>query len=93
MTILHVGNLSSKTTASDLETLFSPFGEISSIRVACNSAGHARGFALIELDNRGAALAFQTLKGKELRGKTMSVAMNPPLLPPKRRSSHSARKR
>lgn len=69
MTTLLVGNLSPKTNASDLQTVFSAFGEIGSIRVACDRAGHARGFALAELEHRVAAIAMQALKDVELRGR------------------------
>ena len=79
MTTLLVGNLSPKTTASDLQTAFSPFGEISSIRVARDRAGHARGFALVELEHRAAAVAMQALKGVELRGRTMDIVVDRPL--------------
>jgi RNA recognition motif-containing protein len=79
VTTLLVGNLSPKTTASDLKTVFSAFGEISSMRVACDHAGRTRGFALVELEDRAAAIALQSLKGAELKGRTMSVAVNRPL--------------
>ena len=85
MTTLLVGNLSSKTTAGDLQTAFSPFGEIGSIRVACDSAGRTRGFALVELEHRAAAIAMQSLKGVELRGRMMDVAVDRPLAPVKRK--------
>lgn len=79
MTTLLVGNLSTKTKASDLRTVFSAFGEINSIRVACDSAGHARGFALVDLEPRAAAIAVQALKGVELQGRTLDVVVDRPL--------------
>jgi RNA recognition motif-containing protein len=79
VTTLLVGNLSPKTTANDLQAVFSAFGEIDSIRVACDSAGHARGFALVELDHRTAAIAMQALKGVELKGRMMDVTVDRPL--------------
>ena len=91
MTTLLVGNLSSKTTASDLRTVFSAFGEISSMRVACDHAGRTRGFALVELEDRAAAIALQSLKGAELKGRTMSVAVNRPLPVVRRQAGRSGR--
>ncbi|HUS83480.1 MAG TPA: RNA-binding protein [Dehalococcoidia bacterium] len=79
MTTLLVGNLSPKTTASDLQTIFSAFGEISSLRMARDEAGHARGFALVDLEHRAAAIAVQALKGVELRGRTIDVVVDRPL--------------
>jgi RNA recognition motif-containing protein len=79
VTMLLVGNLSPKTNASDLQAVFSAFGEIGSIRVACDSAGHARGFALVELEHRAAAIAMQALKGVELKGRMMDVTVDRPL--------------
>jgi RNA recognition motif-containing protein len=89
MTTLLVGNLSPKITASDLQTVFSPFGEIGSIRVACDSAGRARGFALVDLEHRAAAIAMQALKGVELRGRMMNVVVSRPLSVVKRRNGRS----
>jgi len=79
VTTLLVGNLSPKTTASDLQTVFSAFGEISSLRIARDHAGRARGFALVDLEHRAAAIAVQALKGVELRGRTMDVVVDRPL--------------
>jgi RNA recognition motif-containing protein len=91
VTTLLVGNLSSKTRASDLQTVFSAFGKISSMRVACDRAGHTRGFALVELEDRAAAIAMQALKGVELKGRTMSVAVNRPSSVVKRQGGRSGR--
>jgi hypothetical protein len=61
------------------------------MRVACDHAGHTRGFALVELEDRAAAIAVQSLKGVELKGRTMSVAVNRPLEVVRRRSVRSVR--
>jgi hypothetical protein len=79
LTTLLVGNLSPKTTASDLQTVFSAFGEIASLRIARDQAGHTRGFALVDLEHRAAAVAVQALKGVELRGQTIDVTVDRPL--------------
>lgn len=75
MTTLYVGNLSPDATASDLRAMFSPFGEIGSLRVARDRAGRARGFALVELDDEAATTAMDALKGAELKGRAMDVVV------------------
>jgi len=79
VTTLLVDNLSPKTTAGDLQTVFSAFGEIASLRMAHDQAGHPRGFALVELEPRAAAIAVQALKGAELKGQTINVVVDRPL--------------
>jgi len=78
LTTLYVGNLSPDATASDLQALFSPFGEIGSLRVARDRAGRARGFAIVELDDDAAAIALDALKGTELKGRVMDVVVDHP---------------
>lgn len=75
MTTLYVGNLSPDASASDLRAIFSPFGEIGSLRVARDRAGRARGYALVELDEPAATSAMDALKGAELRGRVMDVVV------------------
>ncbi len=75
MTTLYVGNLSPDATASDLRAVFSPFGEIGSLRVARDRAGRARGYALVELEDKAAAVAMDALKGVELKGRLMDVVV------------------
>lgn len=76
MTVLYVGNLSPEATDSDLRTVFSVFGEISSLRVARNRAGRPRGFAYVELEEEAAAAAVAALQGSELRGRRMDVVVD-----------------
>ncbi len=49
MTTLFVGNLSPEVSDSDLRNVFSPYGEVGSIRVARDRGGRPRGFAFVEL--------------------------------------------
>jgi RNA recognition motif-containing protein len=91
VTTLYVGNLSPEATDSDLRTVFSPFGEIGSLRVARDRAGHARGFALVELDDEAAAAALDALKGAELKGRVMDVVVNHPAAGGRRQSSRGGR--
>jgi RNA recognition motif-containing protein len=78
LTTLYVGNLSPETTASDIRAVFSPFGEIGSLRVARDRAGRARGYAFVELDEDAAAEALNGLRGVELKGRLMDVVVDTP---------------
>jgi len=75
LTTLFVGNLSPEATDSDLRTVFSPFGEIGSIKVARNRAGRRRGYAYVELEDEAAAAAVEALRGTELKGHVMDVVV------------------
>jgi len=76
LTTLFVGNLSPEVTDSDLQKVFSVYGEIGSIRVARNRGGRPRGFAFVELDDEAAAAAVEALKGAELKGSVMDVVVD-----------------
>jgi RNA recognition motif-containing protein len=91
LTTLYVGNLSPETTASDLRAVFSPFGEIGSLRVARDRAGRARGYAFVELDEDAAAEALSGLRGVELRGRQMDVVVDSPSPGGRRHSSRGGR--
>ena len=91
MTTLFVGNLSPEATDCDLRTVFSVFGEIGSLRVARDRAGRARGYALVELDDKAAAVAVEALKGAELKGRIMDVVVDRPSSGGRRQSGRSGR--
>ena len=86
MTTLFVGNLSPEVTDSDLQKVFSAYGEISSIRVAHSRGGRPRGFALVELEDEAAAAAVEALKGAELKGSVMDVVVDRPSSAGRRRT-------
>jgi RNA recognition motif-containing protein len=78
LTTLFVGNLSPEVTDSDLQKVFSAYGEIGSIRVSRSRGGRPRGFALVELEDEAAAAAVEALKGVELKGSVMDVVVDRP---------------
>jgi RNA recognition motif-containing protein len=78
MTTLFVGNLSPEVTDSDLQKVFSVYGEIGSIRLARNRGGRPKGFALVELEEEAAAAAVEALKGAQLKGAVMDVVVDRP---------------
>ena len=72
---LFVGNMSFRTTESDLRTLFEPFGAITRIRVVNDrETGQPRGFAFVEMANDDeAAKAIAALDGKDFGGRNLKV--------------------
>src|SRR6516162_6308952 len=72
---LFVGNLNFQTTASDLRTLFEPFGQLTRVHMAIDrDTGRARGFASAEMPNDGEAKkAIAALDGKEFGGRNLKV--------------------
>jgi RNA recognition motif-containing protein len=89
---LYVGNLAYDTTEADLRAVFSPFGELVSVRIASDRAGRPKGFAFIEMaEESAAAAAAESLKRTQLRGRTMDIVESEP--PGKRRSSNRGRGR
>src|ERR1700744_3320865 len=72
---LFVGNMSFRTTESDLRALFEPFGAITRIRVVNDrETGQPRGFAFVEMANDDeAAKAIAALDGKDFGGRNLKV--------------------
>lgn len=72
---LFIGNMSFKTTETELRSLFEPFGEINRVNVVTDrDTGQARGFAFVEMPNDGEAQkAIASLDGKEIDGRALKV--------------------
>jgi RNA recognition motif-containing protein len=72
---LFVGNMSFRTTESDLNALFQPFGQVGRVHIAMDrETGRARGFAFVEMPNdEEAAKAMAALDGKEYGGRNLKV--------------------
>jgi cold-inducible RNA-binding protein len=72
---LFVGNMSFRTTETQLQELFKQFGQVSRIHVAMDrETGRARGFAFVEMPNDDeAAKAIAGLDGKEVDGRNLKV--------------------
>src|SRR5687767_11716706 len=74
-TKLYVGNLPYETTETDLQTLFSATGEVSTINIVRDRAtGQARGFAFVEMsDAESAQRAISQLDEHEFGGRNLTV--------------------
>jgi RNA recognition motif-containing protein len=75
MTNIFVGNLSYQTSESELEGAFSPYGAVERVSVVRDrDTGQPRGFAFVEMTNRGEATqAIGALNGRELNGRALNV--------------------
>ncbi len=70
MSTLFVGNLSPEVTDSDLRTIFGEYGKINSLRFIAR-----RRLAYIELEEEAAQAAVDALRGTQLKGRTVDIAL------------------
>ncbi len=72
---IYVGNLSFDSSESDLNGLFSAYGEVQSAKIVVNQfTNRSRGFGFIEMTNREEGLkAIQALDSKDLGGRSLKV--------------------
>jgi cold-inducible RNA-binding protein len=74
-TNLFVGNLPFSIGSSELEELFTPFGEVSRAQVISDrDTGRSRGFGFVEMDSDEAAQkAIEELDGSDYEGRQLKV--------------------
>lgn len=72
---LYVGNLSFRTTSSDLDQLFSQYGSVISAQVLEDrETGRSRGFGFVEMTGDEEALqAVESLHDREFQGRRLTV--------------------
>jgi RNA recognition motif-containing protein len=71
---IYVGNLPFTVTEEGLNKLFSPFGEIQSIKIITDrETGRPRGFGFVEMDNAAADAAIKALNKTEMEGRLLKV--------------------
>ena len=69
-TSIYVGNLPWSATQEGVESLFSPYGEVLSVKlVSDRETGRARGFGFVEMEDADAINAIAALDGKEFDGR------------------------
>jgi len=75
LTILHISNLSSETTPTDLETLFKQAGTVESARVITDHrTGESRWFGFVEMSSAEEAQnALNVINHQPLHGKAILV--------------------
>ncbi|MDZ4710599.1 MAG: RNA-binding protein [Saprospiraceae bacterium] len=74
---IYVSNLGFDANDSDLRTLFSTFGEVSSAKVIMDKmSGRSRGFGFVEMsDEEAGKAAIRSLNNKDMDGRSISVSV------------------
>jgi cold-inducible RNA-binding protein len=74
-TRLYVGNLSHETTETQLQTLFSEAGEVTSAKIITDRrTGQPRGFGFVEMETKlEGENAISMLNGRDLEGRPLTV--------------------
>ncbi|OHA19743.1 MAG: RNA-binding protein [Candidatus Taylorbacteria bacterium RIFCSPHIGHO2_01_FULL_45_63] len=84
---LYVGNLSYSTTSDGLKDIFAGVGAVISANVLLDKMnGRSRGFGFVEMEDADADKAVETLNGKEIEGRKITVNEARPMAerPPRR---------
>jgi RNA recognition motif-containing protein len=90
---IFVGNLSSQTTEKQLETLFTEFGEVKSVKIITdNYTNRSRGFGFVEMsDKTQAETAIEKLNNSSFN--TQSIVVNEARPKTERTDGFNSRKR
>ena len=72
---IYVGGLPYTVTEEDLKEAFTPFGEVSSVRLVSDKfSGKSKGFGFVEMsDNSEAEAAIAALNEKDFKGRDIKV--------------------
>jgi RNA recognition motif-containing protein len=72
---IYVGNLDYNIQESELEKIFSEYGEVASVKIIKDKyTGKAKGFGFVEMaDDEQANHAIEELNGSEVSGRQMKV--------------------
>lgn len=72
---IFVGNLSFNTNEESVRELFSPYGDVDSVRIITDrETGRSRGFGFVEMADAGEAMtAMMQLNGTELDGRPLNI--------------------
>ncbi len=83
-----MGNLSPEVTDSDLREVFGAYGKVRSLRMI-----QARGMAFVELKPDAATAAVEALRGTEIKGRRVDVALDTSSGRPRGRGRGGSRRR
>ncbi len=72
---IYVGNLSYGMSENELRDAFSPYGEVSSVKILMDrETGRSRGFGFVEMPNQNEAeAAVAQLNGSDVGGRALRV--------------------
>jgi cold-inducible RNA-binding protein len=72
---MYVSNLGFGVTDDELRSMFSKYGEVTSVKVITDrETGRSRGFAFVEMADKAAEEAMRELNGAQADGRTISVS-------------------
>jgi RNA recognition motif-containing protein len=80
VTNIYVGNLPFQTSDSDLQEMFTPFGQVDRANVITDrETGRSRGFGFVEMgSDEEANKAIEGLNGTEVEGRALTVNIAKP---------------
>ena len=92
---IYVGGLPFKTTEEELNTLFSGYGQVASVKIITDKySGQSRGFGFVEMSNdEEAKTAMEKLNGTEFAGRKLTVNEARPMEAKQRSSGFGGRER
>jgi RNA recognition motif-containing protein len=71
---LYVGNLPFSATQEELRALFGQHGQVLGVTIVTDrETGQSRGFAFVEMDDKGAIDAIAALNETEMGGRTLRI--------------------
>jgi RNA recognition motif-containing protein len=74
MASIYVGNLPYTATEEEIGALFTPFGNVQSVKIIMDrETGRPRGFAFVDMDRDAAKDAIKQINGSEMGGRTLRV--------------------
>lgn len=88
---LYVGNLAYNVTEDDLKSLFSEYGEVTSVNIVKERfSGQSKGFGFVEMpSNSEADKAIKALNGMKVKEQSIKISQaKPPSKKPQHRSRY-----
>ena len=77
---IYVGNLAYRTTEEELQSLFSEYGAVDSVKIITDrDTGRSKGFAFVEMANQAEAEeAIKNINGREIDARELRVNESKP---------------
>ena len=72
---LYVANINFVATEVDIETLFSKYGDVFSVKLLYDKIGRSRGFGFVEVNDEDAKTMINQLHGHGFMNRNMVVAL------------------
>ena len=74
MKSIYVGNLPFTATEDEVRALFSPFGDVQTVKIVSDrETGRPRGFGFVEMEDADADNAVKALEGHQMGGRALKV--------------------